>query len=546
MKTFSIIIFLFAVAVSGQDIEHWEFQTADGKPDIQDAGGVVLCFGVRDSFYTHLPPYDWHKLLYMHVLEPDGKSTKHRLHDSGRLYYNVTDGDKCFYDYVSAITQKDDVLVAATYRRYWSYSFGMHFTGAGPLQLFLLRNGELTQIATWEAGAQPALLTARDGTTYLAWEEVSYLKSDTADGRYNSTLQTVSITPELGIGEKESIGTGYAPALVEREDGTVYVLYRTAEHSARTRESMGLHMQRIDSPAGSNIVVTDGQRASERAFRPPSHLVTEGPGNTLHIVWDLDTAFVYYHFDEDNNVSFGGSSIGTGLTFAKDADDYPVFFWRQRDGEEIRWSSATDGRLFGLSQHISHTSEVKSWTAMRGPDGHVKLLYPVGQIRDTLYAIRDVLSPHADPVLVFGLPEVGVGIIKWIMDRDWRLYIQHGRTWGANNIDPGIFALKDVTLGWEESPVFVKDMHIGAVYPQPVRSGSALNIVLHVPEPRRSGRFILFDLLGRERYTQDISVHEGIDHHTLPLPSLEPGLYLLSILTPDACHTSTIMITKQE
>lgn len=544
MKTSSIIVFLLAIAVSAQDIEHWEFQTIDGKLDIQDAGGVVLCFGVRDSSHTHLPPYDWHKLLYLHVLGPDGESTKLLLHDSGRLYFNVTDADQCFYDYVSAITHKDDVLVAATYRRYWGFSFGRNFTGAGPLRLFLLRNGELTQIATWEAGAQPSLLTARDGTTYLAWEEVSHLESDTADGRYSSMLQTFSITPELGIGEKRSIGTGYAPALVEREDGTVYVLYRTAEHSAITSEETGLHLHRIDSPAGSNIVVTDGQRSSERAYSPPSHLVTGGPGNTLHIVWDLDTAFVYYHFDEDNNVSFGGTSIGTGLTFAKDANDYPVFFWRQRNGEEIRWSSATDGTLFGLSQHVPHTSDVKSWTAMRGPDGHVKLLYPVGLNRDTLYAIRDALSPHADPVLVFGLPEDSVGIRKWIMDRDWKLYIQHGRSWGANNIDPGIFALTDVTLGREESPVFVKDMHISAVYPQPARSGSELNVVLQAPELQRSGRFILFDMLGRVRYTRNIPVHEGIGRHTLPLPSLEPGLYMLSFLTPDTRHTSMIMITK--
>jgi|GEM_PF-6563897 len=283
MKTNFFILFFLAIAVQGQNADHWWFQRSHDRIDIQDAGGEVICIGIRDSLYEGPPiPRKTKSILELHVLDKGGSFRTHELINSEILHDNSNDWEVCMFNCTSTSNSEGEILIAVAFRRYRFFSTDVNFQYAGPLRLFRLHDGLLTLLAEWETGANPQILTARDGRMHLVWEQISRIGPDPSDARYGSMIHAVSITPEMEVGEKRNIGAGFTPVLAERDDGAVFVLRQTAAYSS-VRTGLGLCLQRIDSLHSSDIVVSDGHSMPKFGYTLPNHIITRD--RSLLCIW---------------------------------------------------------------------------------------------------------------------------------------------------------------------------------------------------------------------------------------------------------------------
>jgi len=243
-------------------------------------------------------------------------------------------------------------------------------------------------------------------------------------------------------------------------------------------------------------------------------------------------------------VRIGGTSVGKSISFVKYTSGTPILFWRQISGEDISWSSTENGELFRHFQRVSNTSDVTSWSVVQGRDGHIKLLFCDGKSRRTMYAVRDALSQHSAPVSIFKLPVDHHAIKEWIIDRHGTLFINHTGRSSTEYSGSGVYAVRDISLGGIAPPTVVMDARIDAVFPQPLQSGTVLNVLIHARDGQCEGVLILSDILGRNQYQHHVHVRPGINRYNLATPPLSTGMYMLSFLSPIFRESATIIISK--
>jgi hypothetical protein len=97
------------------------------------------------------------------------------------------------------------------------------------------------------------------------------------------------------------------------------------------------------------------------------------------------------------------------------------------------------------------------------------------------------------------------------------------------------------TLGSDDAALIPSGIEL-SFYPNPLRAGQGTALLDVRSQSFRHGRIAVVDVLGRVWFSGDIELHPGQNSITLPVSSLGPGSYVVSLTVGDENATTTLMV----
>ena len=296
LRTLIILCLLLSAAeVAAQSVEHWWLREPYSKTvwyandvypmTMYETPGGLLCLSRTDSVYATFQP--WRESRWKAL-------TAHRIDDFGTVQSTVLctigplDAEDLWrvlagFEFDACGMPDGSELLAFTHWKAFSACVGSDYSDECPLRIASFDNAGLLPIGTFPFSRKPVLLRSATGGAWLAWESITAFQPDQKffDRHYQSVIQVARFSSANRMDMTYVIGPGYDPRLVERSDGTVFVVFRTMDHSAAWR-NVGLRMVALTAPGGGDAILDGG--SSLRQAMP------SWSSRTAAIRWSCTTA----------------------------------------------------------------------------------------------------------------------------------------------------------------------------------------------------------------------------------------------------------------
>lgn len=298
----------------------------------------IICVSIDDS--THYPDrfiqHDWVDLS-VSVVDGGGRLHSQVMRSIGPYIVETLFREMGGFEYAINGNGSGRPLLAMTRWSLVSFCTGSRYSPVAPLRLVSYSDSGFRPILDYPSGRKPVLLRTKSGVAWMAWEAVTANNPDPEfpDRHYHADIRVARISENDRVDMSYSIGPGYCPQLVERTDGTVFVLYRNADHS-EARENFSLHLTSLSNPGGGDAILDAGLSISY--WWIPNLSLRATADNGLAILMDRVDSAVVYHCDAAANVTRSAAAAtirDQRMELLPDRDGRMVLLWRKTAGEEI-------------------------------------------------------------------------------------------------------------------------------------------------------------------------------------------------------------------
>ncbi|MCB2204478.1 T9SS type A sorting domain-containing protein [bacterium] len=547
------LIFISTFDVCAQTVDHWWLpERYSGNRlsamSLHALPGGMVCITGTDSIHRAPPPmfdvkYEF-KDLNAHLIDGAGTLQSHTLHSIGPLESGMNYFAKGGFDFGIGGSFDRDILLATLPWEIGGASVHSGY-GIGNMALQHTWNDVLETIREFQDARHPDVLQLKSGGFWLVWEAITVLDPAEIPHRYyEAEIRVARFSENSSFLQSFTLGPGYNPRLVQRTDGTVMVLYRTAGH-AHAMDSVGLRLAAITTPGGGDAVLERGIY-----FEYPFHLdlspelvVQPTTDNRVVVLFDrLDSITVYScsangEVRRSNTTAAGNEERRRYLL--TDAEGRMVLLWRQVAGEDITWSPMNDGRIFDTIRSIAGTAGYMEWKAYKGGDGNIKYIaHPVGS--DSLLIIPNATASATHMRLLFSPAEFWGALGDWTLDADDVLWVAHRTEQEVDSYRSGIYRVQDLSLSSQDITSLPRSIALQQNYPNPFNPSTTIEFTL--PTSRRV-TLVVTDLYGREvrRLLDGKVLTPGSHSLQFNAGGLPSGVYFHR-LTADDTHTARKMM----
>jgi hypothetical protein len=552
IRAYRILQVLLCIAVDSsmsytQSIEHWWLPEHYSRRErstvsLHETAEGIVCLSTDDSAYAVNPViYELWNDLSLSVIYGSGEMRSEVLRSIGPFRVESISREVAGFEYAVEGTGTRPLL-ATTSWSYFEFCIGSRYSIFAPLRLEAITASGRRSILDHPSGRKPALLHTRAGVAWMAWEAVTAVNpvEEFRDRHYRAEVRVARLSSDDRIEMSYSLGSGYSPKLVERSDGTVFVLYRIADHS-EARENFRIQLTSLEGPGGGDAVVDDG--LSIQYWWTPELSVLATADNSLAILMDRVDSVVVYHCDAESRITrtaavAAGNEPGNALHL--DHEGRPVLLWRKTAGEDLVWSPLESGSMFDTIRSIPGTASVAEWKAYSGQDGYIKVVaHRSGS--DGLLLMPNAISPTAS-LRVFHIPEVPWATVSsWLLDSRGALWIAHRQEVREKRWRNGLYRVRDLSLAAAPPPTSSESVILYPNAPNPFTTFTTLRYAISKP---MHVRLTVHDAVGREirRYAKTGITAAGIFTEHLEASGLMPGVYFLTLLAGDQRMTRTMLL----
>ncbi|MFA6234176.1 MAG: hypothetical protein WC824_08325 [Bacteroidota bacterium] len=549
-----VLIGLWMVAIaanlSAQTVEHWWLPVHFSKNKLNaltlhESPNGIICLSTDDSVYYPNPVLreKWSDLS-ISVIDANGGMYSQLMRSIGPFTFESNSQEVGGFEYAVEGEGSARPLLATTSWSYFQYSTGSDYSSAAPLGLMSFADREFRSILDHPSGRKPALLRTKSGVAWMTWEAItaSNPHPDFHDRHYRAEIRVARLSSDDHVEISYSLGPGYSPKLVERVDGTVFVLYRTADHS-EARDKFSLRLTSLSGPGGGDAVVDDG--LSIRYWWTPELQVLAGVDNSLMVLMDRIDSVVVYHCSEDAIIKRSAAPASGNEQqkyLLNDYDGRTLLLWRMIAGEDVVWSPLDNGKMFDTIRSIPGTASFLEWKAFSGQDGFVKFIaHPTGA--GVLNIIPNATS--YTPVMreLFSLDTFGGAVLDWHLDSKGALWIAHREEVSENRWRSGLYRIRDLSLPSKSPASLSEHVKLLPNFPNPFNPMTTIRFVLPRSMPVT---LIITDVLGREvRRIIDGKIYPQGEHSwPFNADGLPSGLYFSHFIADDAVQIGRLVLLR--
>ncbi|MBR9978276.1 MAG: T9SS type A sorting domain-containing protein [Bacteroidetes bacterium] len=554
MKTvFFFLLLIPFIDSSAQTIEHWwlpERYTGNrhSAVKLQETPAGMVCIAIDDSVYLEWLPtretieHGWRDLT-VHLVDGDGLLRVRVMPSIGWFLHALLYNSGRDFEYALGGSGSAAALLATSSSSWGSVCTGSDYSKIGPLRLEHFRDTTYRLIAEFSSAKNPVLLRTSSGTSWMAWEAVTSMNHlpEYWDKHYQAEIHVARISSDGRMEISWSVGSGYSPVLAERADGSVFVLYRTAEHSA-TKEPFGLRLAALTTPGGGDTVVDDG--LSLPGWLTPALQVHANTDNSLTILLDRIDSVVVYHCTKDADVQRSAAPAAgndRSMYLLNDHDGRTILLWRMAEGEDLVWSALEKERLFDSIHSVGGTASIVGWRAFSGVDGHVKcIIHQTGA--GQLDLIPNVTSSTPVRRQLF-VPDTWWGeVLDWKVDSEGSLWIAHRKERSTDVYQSGLYRVRDLSLS---SPTPAAAQHTVAVlpnYPNPFYPATTIPVTV---ERKGHVRVRIYNTCGESVIVlYDDVLPAGTHHLSLDATGLWTGVYHCIVETGGVTVSRSMLLLR--
>ncbi|MFZ1730124.1 MAG: T9SS type A sorting domain-containing protein [Bacteroidota bacterium] len=503
----------------------------------------MICLSIDDSS-SYLNPvlYEDRSDLSISVVDANGGMFSQVMRSIGPFMVESVIREEGGFEYAVDGAENSRPLLAMTSWMLVAYCTGSRFSISAPLRLVSYENKGFRSILDHPSGCKPVLLRTKSGIAWMAWEAMTASNpvEEFPDRHYRAEIRIARISSDNRVELSYSLGPGYSPKLVEREDGTVLVLYRIADHS-EAREEFRLQLTSLNDPGGGDAVIDDS--LSIRYWWTPELSVTATADNGLLVLMDRIDSVVVYHCDAAANVTRSAAVAATDgqqkyLLF--DHDGRIVLLWRRTAGEDIVWTPLEEGRMFKSINSIPGTASITEWKSFRGRDGNIKIItHPTGAA--VLNIISNATSSTPTTRELYSPDTFWGKVLDWHLDSQDALWIAHRQEVHANRWQTGLYRVRDLSLPSTNPPALVESPALYPNSPNPFTSSTTLRY--SIPTPMQI-HLLVHDALGREirRFGNAGVTAAGMHTEHLETKGLSPGVYFYTLIAGGQRQTGMMVL----
>lgn len=273
-RILSAILFVVLTASMSfaQTVEHWWLpehysRNRVNTVSLHETTDGILCLSTDDSSYAITPlTSEMLNDLSISVVDGNGEMRSEVLRSIGPFRNESIARETGGFEYAVEGAGGARSLLATTNWRVFQTSTTSSYSFYAPLRLEAITAGGRRSIMDKPSGRKPALLRTKAGVAWMAWEAVTASNpvEEFHARHYRAEVLVARLSSDDRIEISYALGPGYSPTLVERADGTVFVLYRIADHS-EAREYFRLQLTSLGGPGGGDAVIDDGLSKIGRA-----------------------------------------------------------------------------------------------------------------------------------------------------------------------------------------------------------------------------------------------------------------------------------------
>lgn len=548
-----LVFLLFGLSVSlpAQTVSHWWLpQVHSGEMHHpvflhQEKEGLV-CLAVKDSFEDVTGDRTIiRSFLSLHRIGADDVLHSNAVREFGPYTSQLFSSEGAEWETAVGRTGSGAMLLATTFWEWGSGCLGSVFRSADTLRLEAYWNDGSRLLAAFDSARRPVLLSLRNGDAWLAWESASVIEQpdDSLDARYHAVINVVRIAADNTLHDRQVVGEGYEPRLVERGDGAVFLLRRTAEHSASLR-GIGLSLRRIDAAGSVDVPIAEGY--SSQPYDRDAPVIKAGAAGEIHVAWRCGDSLTFFRCASDLSVRRSRSALGSTTLMPSalldDAGDNALLIWRWKYREDLSWSASEQGEIFDAIHTIPGTATNNEWSAQRGSDGFIKLVCYDGSAA-SLRLYPNAIGDASINRVIFSLAEPRSSVTHWQLLDEGTLWVSHTIRDEDLSQHSGIYRLTDLSLRVNDTPPVASDLLLGANYPNPFNSFTTISFTLPRSMPVT---LIVMDMLGREvRCIIDGGTYEsGLHAVRFETVGLPPGVYFTR-LTADGISVQRKLLLQR-
>ncbi|MFA6233023.1 MAG: T9SS type A sorting domain-containing protein [Bacteroidota bacterium] len=545
----TLFLIVAGVDLAAQTIDHWWLPEHFSRNErntltLHEVPNGIICLSTDDSSHAVNPVIfeEWNDLS-LSVVDGSGEMHSVVLRSIGPFTVESISREEGGFEH-AVVGAGASTLLATTSWSYFGFCTGSRYSMSAPLRLEAITNTDFRPILDHTSGRKPSLLRTRSGVAWMTWEAMTASNpvEEFPDRHYRAEIRVARLSSDDRMEISYSLGPGYSPTLVERADGTVFVLYRIADHS-EARENFSIQLTSLCGPGGGDAVVDDG--LSIRYWWTPELFVRATADNSLAILMDRVDSVVVYHCDAAANVT-RSAAVAAGNepehALLLDHDRRMVLLWRKTAGEDIVWTPLEEGRMFKSIDSIPGTASITEWKSFQGQDGNIKIItHPTGAA--VLNIIPNATSSTPITRELYSPDTFWGTVLDWHLDRQDALWIAHRQEVRENRWQTGLYRVCDLTLPATTPSALVESAILYPNSPNPFMSSTTLRYSL--PTPMQI-HLLVHDALGREiRHFGDSGVTmAGMHTEDLESAGLLPGVYFYSLIAGGQRQTRKMVLLQ--